>query len=104
MKTTPQCIECQQNVSRREHEFSLRDFGHSLCIKCQYKLDRSGATDDAIGLYLALKSGNIHVVPENNDGNKTVDIDIPGKLNIGVNGGYPLANYLKPAGRHKKSI
>ncbi len=77
MKTTPQCIDCQQNVSWRLHEFSLREFGHSLCMKCRYKMDRSGATDYAIGLYLALKSRNIPVVLEYNDGNKTVDIAIP---------------------------
>jgi hypothetical protein len=88
MKTTPQCIECHQNVSWGVHEFSQREFGYCLCMKCQYKLDRSKATDYAKELYLALKSRNIHVVLEYNDGNKTVDIAIPGKLYIEVNGGY----------------
>lgn len=88
MKSTTKCIECQQPISRGVQEYSLKEFGYALCMPCQDKLVDSKATDPAIDLYLALKSRNLPVVLEYHDGHKRVDIAIPGKLYIEVNGGY----------------
>ncbi len=88
MKAITQCIECHQSITWGVHNYSQQEFGYSLCMKCQDKLDDSEATEFAIELYLALKSRNLPVVLEYNDGHKTVDIAIPGKLYIEVNGGY----------------
>ena len=51
-------------------------------------LEESGATAQAVDLYLALKSRNFPIVLEYFDGYKHVDIAVPGKLYIEVNGAY----------------
>jgi hypothetical protein len=57
-------------------------------MKDQYLIGESGATAQAVDLYLALKSRSFPVVLEYFDGYKHVDIALPGKLNIEVNGLY----------------
>ena len=89
MKTIPYCLECGQPLSRGVNLFSRRIYGHSLCMKDQRKIQESGATGQAIDLYLALKSRSFPVALEYWDGHKHVDIALPGKLYIEVNGPYP---------------
>src|SRR5450432_2980720 len=86
MKTTPYCLECRQPISWGVHVFSQRVYGHSLCMRVQYLIAESGATGQAVDLYLALKSRNFPLVLEYFDGHKHIDIAIPGKLYIEVNG------------------
>lgn len=88
MKSSPLCIECDQPISRGVYLFSRRIYGHALCMKDQCMLEESGATAQAVDLYLALKSGNFPVVLEYFDGYKHVDIALPGTLYIEVNGAY----------------
>ncbi len=88
MKTIPCCLECGQPISRGVHLFSRRIYGHSLCMKDQWKLEESGATGRTIDLYLSLKSRNFPVALEYWDGHKHVDIALSGKLYIEVNGPY----------------
>src|ERR1700687_1414477 len=82
MKTIPHCIECRQPISWGVHVFSQSIYGHSLCMKDQYLIGESGATGQAVDLYLALKSRNFPLVLEYFDGHKHVDMAIPGKLYI----------------------
>ena len=88
MKTIACCLECGQPISRGVHLFSRRIYGHSLCMKDQWKLEESGATGRTIDLYLSLKSRNFPVALEYWDGHKHVDIALPEKLYIEVNGPY----------------
>ncbi len=88
MKAIPYCLECGQPLSRGVNLFSLRIYGHSLCMKDQWKIRESGATGQAIDLYLALKSRRFPVALEYWDGHKHVDIALPGKLYIEVNGSH----------------
>ena len=78
------CTECGCPISAGVNEFSLRIFGYSLCMKDQYLFGESGAAAEVVDLYLALKSQNFPVVLGHFDGNRLVDIAIPGKLNIEV--------------------
>ncbi len=55
-------------------------------MKDQYLLGESGAAAEVVDLYLALKSQNFPVVLGHFDGNKDIDIAIPGKLHIEVYG------------------
>jgi hypothetical protein len=82
----PCCLECGQPISRGVHLFSRRIYGHSLCMKDMYNIDESGATAQAIDLYLALKARNFPVMLQYWDDQKHVDIALPGKLYIEVNG------------------
>jgi hypothetical protein len=88
MKTIPHCIECRQPISWGVHIFSQRLFGYSLCMQDQYLIAESGATGHAVDLYLALKYRNFPLVLEYFDGHKHVDMAMPGKLYIEVNGPY----------------
>ena len=86
MKTNPHCLECGQPISWGVHLFSHRIYGHSLCMKDQCMIAESGATAQAVDLYLALKARNFPVVLEYFDNDKLVDIALPEKLHIEVNG------------------
>jgi len=86
MKTNPHCLECGQPISWGVHLFSHRIYGHSLCMKDQCMIAESGATAQAVDLYLALKARNFPVVLEYFENNKLVDIALPEKLHIEVNG------------------
>jgi hypothetical protein len=94
MKTIPRCLECRQPISWGVHEFSLQLYGHSLCIKDQCLIGESGATAQAVDLYLALKSRNFPVVLAYFDGHKHVDIAMPGILHIEVTGPHSQENAL----------
>jgi hypothetical protein len=85
MKTIPHCIECGKPISWGVHVFSQRIYGHSICLKDQCAIAESGATGRAVDLYLALKSRNFPVVLEYYDGQKLIDLALPGKLYIEVN-------------------
>ncbi|HTB26981.1 MAG TPA: hypothetical protein VK711_16525 [Puia sp.] len=86
MKTIPSCLECGQPLSRGVHLFSRRIYGHSLCMKDMFNIDESGATAQVIDLYLALKARSFPVMLEYWDEHKHVDIALPGKLYIEING------------------
>jgi hypothetical protein len=86
MKTIPQCLECGIPISQGVHEFSQEVFGHSLCLRHQAGIIESGATEEAIELYLALKDHQIPVTLEYFDGHQHIDIALPGKLYIEVKG------------------
>jgi hypothetical protein len=88
MKTIPHCLECGIPITRGVYLFSRRIYGHSLCMKDQCRIDESGATAQAVDLYLALKALSFPMVLEYWDGHKHVDIALPGKLYIEVNGPY----------------
>ena len=92
MKTIPRCLECRQPISWGVHEFSQRLYGHSLCMKDQCLIGESGATAQAVDLYLALKSKNYPVVLAYFDGHKHIDIAMPGILHIEVTGSYHATN------------
>lgn len=92
MKTIPRCLECRQPISSGVHEFSQRIYGHSLCLKDQCLIGESGATAQAVDLYLALKAKNFPLVLAYFDGHKQVDIALPGILHIEVTGPYHPAN------------
>jgi hypothetical protein len=93
MKTIPHCLECGQPISWGVHEFSQQLYGHSLCMKDQWLLGESGATAQVVDVYLALKSRNFPLVLEYFDGHKHVDIALPGKLYIEVNGAYHQSDW-----------
>jgi hypothetical protein len=86
MKKIARCLECRQPISRGVDEFSRRIYGHSLCLKDQCIIGESGATAQAVDLYLALKSRNFPLVLAYFDGHKYIDIALPGILNIEVTG------------------
>lgn len=86
MKTNLNCLECGKQLTDGISEFSIDVYGYPLCLKHQAYIDESSAAQHAIDLYFALKSKKIPVVLEYWDGRKHVDIAIPGKLYIEVNG------------------
>jgi hypothetical protein len=85
MKTTIDCLECGRPITRGVHEFSQSIYGYSLCLKDQCMITESGASGQAVDLYLALKSRNFPVVLNHFDGYQHADIALPGKLHIEVN-------------------
>jgi len=91
MKSIPYCLECRQPISWGVHVFSQRVYGHSLCMKDLYLIGESGATGQAIDLYLALKSRNFPLVLAYFDGHKHIDMAMPGKLYIEVSEPHHLA-------------
>jgi hypothetical protein len=90
MDNTYHCLECGRSISPGVHDYSSDIFGFPLCLKHQNWLDNCKATKEAIKLYFGLKSNSVPVVLEYYDGRKTIDISIPGKLYIEVNGNYHL--------------
>ena len=92
MKTNPHCIECGKPISWGVHVFSQRIYGHSLCLKDQCEIAESGATGQAVDLYLALKSRKFPLVLEYFDGHKHVNMALPGRLYIEVNEPYLLTS------------
>jgi hypothetical protein len=57
-------------------------------MKDQIMIEESGATGLAVDLYLALKSQEFPVLLEYFDDYKHIDIALPGKLYIEINGSY----------------
>jgi hypothetical protein len=90
------CLECRLPISWGVHEFSQRIYGHSLCMRDQFLIEESGASAHVIDLYLTLKQRNFPVVLEYFDGHRKVDLAIPGKLYIEINGSYNLERYRIP--------
>lgn len=86
MKTHLNCLECGKQLTEGISEFSMDVYGYPLCLKHQTFINESAAAQHAIDLYFALKTKKIPVVLEYWDGYKHVDIAIPGKLYIEVNG------------------
>jgi hypothetical protein len=84
MKTMSHCIECGCPVSAGVNEFSQRLYGCALCMKDQYLLSESGVAAEVVDLYLALKSQKFPVVLAHFDGNRLIDIALPGKLYIEI--------------------
>ncbi len=84
----PCCLECGKPVAPGVHLFSRRIYGYTLCMKDQIMIEESGATGLVVDLYLALKSREFPVVLEYFDGRKHIDIALPGKLYIEINGSY----------------
>ncbi|HEY2350801.1 MAG TPA: hypothetical protein VGH64_17395 [Puia sp.] len=93
MKTIPHCIECGKPISWGVHVFSQRIYGHSLCLKDQCEIAESGATGEAVDLYLALKSRKFPLVLDYFDGHKHIDMALPGRLYIEVNDPYLLTSH-----------
>lgn len=84
MKTMSYCIECGCPVSDGVSEFSQRLYGCAICMKDQYLLSESGVAAEVVDLYLALKSQKFPVVLGHFDGNRLIDIALPGKLYIEI--------------------
>jgi hypothetical protein len=88
MKTTLFCLECGKHLTEGVHDFSVLVYGHPLCMSHQTFIAESGVSPRAIDLYLALKSRDLPVALEYFDGHKHVDIALPGKLYIEINGSH----------------
>jgi hypothetical protein len=86
MSNSYHCLECGNSISVGVMEFSTEVHGVSLCLKHQIWISESEASAEAVSLYYALKSNKIPVELEFWDGTKTIDIAIPGKLYIQLDG------------------
>jgi len=85
------CIECDATIDLRVFNYSVENYYHPLCRKCQDWLkdilEYSTATDLAIDLYFALKDRGVPAKLEKSDGYKSIDIAVPkSKVNIEVDG------------------
>jgi len=80
------CLQCDKSITKGVSDFSKEVYGVSLCIRHQILIHESIATQEAKALFLALKFNKIPAVLEYSDGIKTIDIAIPGKLYIEVDG------------------
>ena len=88
MKTNTRCLECDRLLTKGIFNLSVEIFNHPLCAQHQAELIESGAGEQTIYLYLALRSRKLPVVIGYFDGNYPVDIAIPGKLHIEVDSHY----------------
>lgn len=86
MNAHHECAVCGIPLSSGISEFSVKQYKHALCMTHQRMIENSKATTQAKALYFALKLKKIPVVLEYNDSHKTIDIAIPGKLYIEVDG------------------
>jgi|KBSMisStaDraftv2_1062788.scaffolds.fasta_scaffold00122_46 very-short-patch-repair endonuclease len=82
------CLECGASLSEGVYTYSIDTYSFPLCQAHQRWLDGARTTEEAIKLYFALKLSNIQAELEYHDGHKTVDIAVPGKLYIEVDGPY----------------
>ncbi|SJZ32107.1 DUF559 domain-containing protein [Sediminibacterium ginsengisoli] len=85
------CIECDAAIDIRVFNYSIDNYFHPLCRRCQSWfseiLEYSTATDYAIELYFALKDRGVPARLEKSDGFKSIDIALPhAKVNIEVDG------------------
>jgi hypothetical protein len=83
------CLHCGKSITRGLGEFSIHVYGVALCLKDQVLLIESTASQEAKDLFLALRFNKIPAELEYHDGQKTVDIAIPGKLYIEVDQRHP---------------
>lgn len=91
------CIECDQAISYKVYEYSMKIFGGPLCILHQdivATFALGNTTSETLRLYYALKRRGIPAEIEKNDGYKTIDIAIPkAKINIEVDGPFHNTNH-----------
>ena len=78
------CLHCGKSITKGLAEFSIDVYGVPLCLKDQVLLIESEASQEAKDLFLALRYNKIPVELRYHDGNRTIDIAIPGKLYIEV--------------------
>jgi hypothetical protein len=104
------CLECGHSITQGVFDFSTEVYGIPLCFKHQNWVNESEASKEALSLYFALKSNGISVVLEYSDGHKKVDIAIPGKLYIEIDGAYhhepdqALTDFLRSFHSWKQNI
>jgi len=80
------CLQCDKTITKGVSDFSKEVYGVPLCIRHQILIHESTSTQEAKALFLALKINKVPAVLEYSDGIKTIDIAIPGKLYIEVDG------------------
>lgn len=83
------CLECNQYLTEGVIEFSINNFGITLCMQHQEWIRnmQSQTTFETIRLYFALKKRGVPAQMEKFDGYKHIDIAIPeAKVNIEVDG------------------
>lgn len=76
------CLHCGTSITKGVNDFSTDVYGIPLCLTHQIKLQESHASREAKDIFLALKYNKIPAELEYNDGKKTIDVAIPGKLYI----------------------
>lgn len=84
------CLECGASISNGVFQFSTQQYGIPLCMEHQQWVDdmSTHSTQEAMGLYFALKMRGVPAELEKYDGYKHIDIAIPeAKINIEVDGG-----------------
>ncbi len=86
MNNTFHCLECGNAITLGVYNFSMEVHAVPLCLKHQNWINESLASPEARSLYFALKSNNLPVKLEFWDGKKTIDIAIPGRFYIEVDG------------------
>jgi len=86
------CLECGASLSEGVYTYSIDTYGFPLCQAHQRWLDSARVAEEAIKLYFALKLSNLPVELEHNDGKKTIDIAVPGKLYIELDGPFNSSN------------
>ena len=80
------CQECGRPITQGIYLYSTENFPVPLCLKHQTWISEINASPEAVSLYFALKSNRAPVELEYWDGQKTIDIAIPGKFYIEVDG------------------
>ena len=90
------CSKCQVFVSKRELDYSIKNYGKPLCRKCQegfaglkikHELKKRKSTQEAQRIYEILLKNGFNAKLELWDGFKHIDIAIPElKVNIEVDG------------------
>jgi len=80
------CNMCNENIPKEVYEFSIDKFRYALCQKHQVFFDNPYISEESMHVYFALRDYDIPVIIEYWDKNKTVDIAIPGKIYIEVDG------------------
>jgi len=78
------CLECGASLSEGVYTYSIDTYNFPLCQNHQRWLDTTLATEEAIKLYFALKLNNIPALLDYVEGQRKVDIAIPGKLFIHI--------------------
>jgi very-short-patch-repair endonuclease len=90
------CSECDEYLSKKEYEYSIKLYGKALCRDCQkgfapikkkHQKKKKNSTPETIKLCKTLRKMGINAELEKYDGYKHIDIAIPEvKLNIEVDG------------------
>lgn len=90
------CSKCEEFVSDKEYNYSIKNYGMVLCMKCQedyanlrskHTKRKEKSTPEAQKLYEILIKNGFNAKLELWDGHKHIDIAIPNlKVNIEVDG------------------